>query len=172
MVRTSFPLMERLPDWLVHGVSTVCGLGYSKYAPGTVGSLAGVLFCWLMAGRLGLSAQLGLVAAMFLVGWAFCDESEKRMGRTDPGCIVWDEFAAMPVVFFGISFPAAPWGLAVVLLAGFGLFRFFDILKPLGISKLQSLPGGLGIMVDDTVAGVFSCALLQAGIALFLRTHS
>jgi phosphatidylglycerophosphatase A len=164
MEKPRFPFMAKLPDWLVNGVATVCGLGYLKPAPGTIGSLVGTLFYALCLRGLGLAASLGVIVALFLAGWVFCDDSERRMGKTDPGCIIWDEFAAMPVVFLGLAAPAGGWQFVLFLLAGFGLFRFFDILKPIGISKLQYLPGGLGIMADDTAAALASCALMHAGM--------
>lgn len=164
MEKPRFPFMAKLPDWLVNGVATVCGLGHLRPAPGTIGSIAGTVFYALCLRELGLVSSLGVVAAMFLVGWAFADDSERRMGKTDPGCIIWDEFAAMPVVFLGLSAPENGWPLALFLFSGFGLFRFFDILKPIGIAKLQRFPGGFGIMVDDTAAALASCVLMHAGM--------
>lgn len=161
--------MAKLPDWLVNGVATVCGLGYLKPAPGTIGSLAGTLFYALCLSDLDLWALLGIAVLLFLAGWVFSDDSERRMGKTDPGCIIWDEFAAMPIVFLGLSVPEGGWKLVVFLLAGFGLFRFFDILKPIGIAKLQYLQGGLGIMVDDTAAALASCAVMHAGMWVILQ---
>ena len=161
-----FPFMTRLPGWFVNGVATVGGVGNIKFAPGTFGSLVGTAFYALVASRLGFLPSIGLITVLFLVGWVFCDDSERRMGKTDPGCIVWDEFAAMPLVFLGVTPPDGRLGFAILLAAGFALFRFFDILKPLGIAKLQRRPGGLGIMVDDTAAAIASCAILHAGFVV------
>jgi phosphatidylglycerophosphatase A len=80
----------------------------------------------------------------------------------DPGCIVLDEFAAMPLVFLGTDGLVTPERLPVLLFAGFALFRFFDILKPLGIRRLQDLPGGLGVLVDDLAAALAACGTLHA----------
>jgi len=76
--------------------------------------------------------------------------------------VVLDEFVAIPLVYLGWpSLVAAAPGW-VVLLAGFGLFRLFDILKPLGIRKLQDLPGGWGVVADDVAAALVACAALHA----------
>jgi phosphatidylglycerophosphatase A len=93
----------------------------------------------------------------------FCGEAEFRLGRRDPGEVNLDEFMAMPLCFIG--WPAlldvAPrWA---VFLAGFALFRLFDITKPFGIDKLQDLPAGWGIVIDDVAAALAACATLHAG---------
>jgi phosphatidylglycerophosphatase A len=169
MARRFFPTLERWPGWLVNGVATLGGLGYIKPAPGTIGAFVGTVFYAFCVRGTGMVSSLCLIAALFLIGWAFCDDSERRMGRTDPGCIIWDEFAAMPVVFLGLQAPSGTSALVVFLFAGFALFRVFDIFKPLGIAKLQNLPGGLGIMIDDTAAALFSCALMHAGMFALTR---
>jgi phosphatidylglycerophosphatase A len=163
MARRFLPTMGKFPDWLVNGVSTLGGLGYLGPAPGTSGAFAGTLFYGFFGRWMGFGWTLVLIVGLFIVGWAFSGESEHRMGKIDPGCVIFDEFAAMPIVFLGMSHPVDGWRLALFLLAGFGLFRFFDILKPLGISRIQKLPGGLGIMLDDTAAAIASCLLLHAG---------
>jgi phosphatidylglycerophosphatase A len=104
------------------------------------------------------------IGALYLaVG--FCGEGARRMGRIDPGEVNLDEFVVMPLVFLGWHAGyARHWPIWAVLLLGFGLFRFFDILKPLGISRLQKLPGGWGIVVDDVAAALAAGATLQ-GVA-------
>jgi phosphatidylglycerophosphatase A len=99
---------------------------------------------------------------------ALCGEAEFRLGRRDPGEVILDEFAAMPLCFLGwpalaqvLPSWAAPWA---VFLAGFLLFRLFDIAKPLGIRKLQDLPGGWGIVVDDVAAALATCAVLHGAV--------
>lgn len=155
------PLMARLPQWLVYGAATVGGTGYMGRAPGTNGSLVGTVFAAFVVLPLPAPWQAAVIVPLILLAWLFCDEAERRMGVRDPGCIVLDEFAAMPLVFLGINSALDPVRLFVVLLAGFALFRFFDILKPLGIRKLQVLPGGLGVLVDDLAAGLAACASLH-----------
>ena len=91
-----------------------------------------------------------------------------RSGRTDPGEVILDEFVVMPLVFLGCRFgPSGVWPEWIGLLAGFGLFRFYDILKPLGIRRLQSWPDGWGIVVDDIAAAFAACATLHLGAWLW-----
>jgi phosphatidylglycerophosphatase A len=99
---------------------------------------------------------------------AICDAAEKHLQMRDPGMIVLDEVVAVPLVFIGMSGSSgliAQHGGWPILLAGFVLFRVFDILKPFGISRLQNLPGGLGCVADDLAAG------LAAAVSLHLILH-
>ena len=164
--RRSLPLMERLPGWLVMGVSTLCGIGRIGPAPGTLGALAGTVFVALVLPGASWWISLLWIVALFAVGWLFCDEAEKRLGIHDPGIVIFDEFTAMPIVFWGVAVPANGWIWLAMLAVGFGLFRLFDIAKPFGIARLQVLPGGLGIMIDDVAAALACCGLLHLGAAL------
>jgi len=138
----------------VHLVAFGFGAGLSPYAPGTFGTIVGIPFVLLMA-PLGLAAQLALVFAGFLAGIYVCGESARRLGVHDHGGIVWDEVVGYAITMLAV--PAEP----LWLLAGFGLFRFFDIVKPWPIREADhSLKGGLGIMLDDVLAGIFAGALL------------
>jgi phosphatidylglycerophosphatase A len=129
-------------------------------APGTWGSAAGVLYflvCFYYMGVLGnlLASALG---AYFAVG--ICGEAEARLGKHDPGEVILDEFVAMPLCFLGWQWLAGSHAWAV-LLAGFALFRYFDIRKPWVINSLQELPGGWGIVADDVAAALATCATLH-----------
>lgn len=138
----------------IHLVAFGFGTGLSPYAPGTFGTLVGIPLVLLMA-PMGFVVQLGLVLAGFLVGIYVCGESARRLGVHDHGGIVWDE-----VVGYAITMLAAP-AEPLWLLAGFGLFRFFDIVKPWPIREADhSLKGGLGIMLDDVLAGIFAGTIL------------
>lgn len=138
----------------VHLVAFGFGAGLSPYAPGTFGTIVGIPFVLLMA-PLPLVAQLVVVLAGFLFGIYVCGESARRLGVHDHGGIVWDE-----VVGYAITMLAAP-AEPLWLLAGFGLFRFFDIVKPWPIREADhSLKGGVGIMLDDVLAGIFAGAIL------------
>ena len=101
---------------------------------------------------------------------AICDTAERRLHMRDPGMIILDELIAVPLVFLGMN---GPDGLVVahggwpVLIAGFVLFRIFDIAKPFGISKLQNLPGGLGCVIDDLAAAIASCIVLHLSLHCF-----
>ncbi len=130
------------------------GTGLAPFAPGTVGSLPGVLLFWLTMG-LGLYVQLAIAAGLIVGGIWICGESARRIGVHDHGGIVWDEIAGMYLVLF-LAPPTLP-GFA----AGFVLFRLFDILKPWPIRDLDHrLRGGLGIMLDDLAAALYALILL------------
>ncbi len=138
----------------VHLIAFGFGAGLSPYAPGTCGTLVGVLFVLLMA-SLSLPVQLALVTAAFLLGIYVCGESARRLGVHDHGGIVWDEVTGYAITMLAV--PQEP----VWLVAGFALFRFFDIVKPWPIREADhSLQGGLGIMLDDVLAGIFAGAIL------------
>jgi phosphatidylglycerophosphatase A len=138
----------------VHLVAFGFGTGLSPYAPGTFGTLVGIPFVLLMA-PLGFVAQLVLVFAGFLFGIYVCGESARRLGVHDHGGIVWDEVIGYAVTMLAV--PAEP----LWMLAGFALFRLFDIWKPWPIREADhSLKGGLGIMLDDVLAGIFAGAIL------------
>jgi phosphatidylglycerophosphatase A len=153
-----------LPSTLVLGLATLGPVGRRLPAPGTWGSLAGLLyFAVFFVDRLSLvpAILLGAFGLYFAVG--ICGEAEFRLGRKDPGEVILDEFTAMPLCFLGwpaLLDVAPQWA---VLLAGFALFRLFDITKPLVIDKLQDLPAGWGIVLDDVAAALAACATLHAG---------
>ena len=166
-LRRYFLWVQLLATFFVVNVATLGPLGRVSKGPGTVGSVAGIAFyAVLFHNALPLTYLLLLLLSIYLA-IAFCDEAERRLQMRDPGMIILDEFVAVPLVFLGMN---GPEGLLVqhggwpVLLAGFGLFRLFDIFKPLGISKLQDLPGGLGCVVDDLAAAIASCVVLHLGL--------
>jgi phosphatidylglycerophosphatase A len=130
------------------------GTGLAPKAPGTVGSLPGILLAWFTL-DMGLAAQLGIATALFVAGIWICGESARRIGVHDHGGIVWDEICGMYVTLL-----LAPPTLLGYALA-FGLFRVFDIVKPWPIRDLDHrLGGGLGIMLDDLAAAVYALILL------------
>jgi phosphatidylglycerophosphatase A len=157
---------RRLSTPLVLALARVGGCGKQK-APGTWGSVAGLIwfnvaFAFSPAWLVWTLNVLGCALAVGL-----CAEAEVRLGKTDPGEVVLDEFVAMPLCFLGWDRLPESWPAWVVLLAGFGLFRLFDITKPLGISLLQRFPGGWGVVIDDVAAALVSCAVLHAAARLF-----
>ena len=138
------------------------GSGLVPKAPGTFGSLAALAFFPLLA-LLSLPGFLGVVLVAALAGIVICDHAAKALDVHDDGRIVWDEFAGQWLALTPLV-PTLVWGVTELLwlLTGFGLFRLFDIIKPWPISHLdEKVHGGLGIMLDDLVAGVF------AGLVLF-----
>ena len=146
---------------LILFISTGAYSGYLPKAPGTWGSLVG-LGLFLLLHELSMPVYLAVTGAVFAVGVFTAGETEKILDHRDPGIVVIDEIAGMLVTL--TAAPAIP--LAIVL--GFILFRIFDILKPFPIRLVdQRFNGGLGIMLDDIVAGIYSLAVLQV-ILLFI----
>jgi len=138
----------------VHILAFGFGTGLAPKAPGTVGSLFGVVLAWWML-PLSLEMKLAAGLVMLLAGVWICGESARRIGVHDHPGIVWDEIAAMFLVLQVA--PPEIWAWAL----GFGLFRLFDIWKPWPIRDLDHrLGGGLGIMLDDVVAALYAALLL------------
>jgi phosphatidylglycerophosphatase A len=147
-------------------LATLGPIGKKCPAPGTFGSFAGVLAVLLLS----WSTQLPLLTIgllfipLILVGIPICTEAEKSIGRSDPGEVIWDEFASIPLVYIGL--PASislvnPREMLVWLVVGFIYFRIFDIIKPLGIKRIQHIGKGLGVMIDDVLAAVYAAGLLH-----------
>lgn len=139
----------------VHFLAFGFGSGLSPKAPGTMGTLAAIpLYLLLM--DLPLWAYLLVVLVISVTGIWICGESSRRLGVHDHGGIVWDEFAG-----FLLTMTAAPQGW-VWIVAGFTLFRLFDIWKPWPIRIIdRQVHGGLGIMLDDLLAGMYAWLVLQ-----------
>ena len=149
---------------LVVNFATLGPIGRFKKAPGTWGSVAGLGLYTVAFHNSSLFSFIILALGLAYFAVAFCDAAEKRLQMRDPGMIVLDEFVAVPLVFFGMGGYdglIAQHGGWPVLLGGFALFRFFDVLKPIGIGRLQNLPGGLGCVADDLAAGFVSCIVLH-----------
>lgn len=151
--------MNRAPQsvWRnpIHFLAFGLGSGASPWAPGTAGTLAAVPLWYLLA-QLPLMTYLALTLAAFALGCWLCQRTSEDLGVHDHGGIVWDEFVGYWVTM--IALPVTPlWALA-----GFGLFRVFDILKPWPIRWIdRRVRGGLGIMLDDLLAGIFALGILQ-----------
>lgn len=127
-------------------------MGRAPVAPGTVASAVTAVVLWLLnLSPLALAALLIVVTG--LGTWA-ADEAERALGGKDPGAIVVDEVAGMMLAVLAV--PLTP----TVLLAGFLLFRVFDVVKPFPANVAQRLRGGVGVMADDLVAGLYALALL------------
>lgn len=156
---------------------TTCGVGYLPLAPGTWGSMVGIgiylIAARFVTGNSPLMLAVVLVALLlftFLGIWA-SNRSVPLLGNTDPSEAVIDEVIGQLIVFLFVPF-AISWPL---ILAGFILFRLFDIWKPYPIDALQILPGGLGICADDILAGIYggiSLAVLYAGYLYFFGNNA
>lgn len=130
------------------------GSGLAPKAPGTFGTLAAIPLGVLLS-LAPLTIHLLLLAAAFLLGVLVCDRVGKRLGVSDHGAMVWDEFVGYWVAI--AMLPAQwPW-----FLAAFVVFRFFDILKPWPIRPVEkAFGGGFGVMLDDVVAGLLTLLIL------------
>lgn len=150
---------QHIPSKLVrdpgHLLSFGFGSGLSPYAPGTMGTIVAIPL-YLLTAYFGSLAVIISCIVICLIGVWLCQRTTQALGVQDHPAIVWDEIAGYFVTMLFV--PASV--LTVIL--GFVLFRLFDIVKPWPISVIDSrVKGGLGVMLDDILAGVFACAVLQ-----------
>ena len=136
-------------------MATLGGVGRAPLAPGTVASALTALVLWLL--QLPPLALAGMLIVVTAVGTWAADEAERSLGGKDPGAIVVDEVAGMMLSV--LTVPLSPAALA----AGFLLFRVFDVVKPFPADVSQRLRGGLGVMVDDLIAGLYALVLVVLG---------
>jgi phosphatidylglycerophosphatase A len=158
----------KLPTPTVLGWATLGPVGRRLPAPGTWGSVAGLLYFIVCFYWMNIVGNLIVSAAGAYAAVGICGEAEIRLGRHDPGEVILDEFVAMPLCFLGWQWIVGPVPAWAVLLAGLALFRLFDIWKPLVINTLQSLPGGWGVVIDDTAAALATCATLHLAHAAWV----
>ncbi|MBA2353149.1 MAG: phosphatidylglycerophosphatase A family protein [Luteitalea sp.] len=140
---------------LALAVATALGVGYVPFAPGTFGSVAGLLV-YLPVRASGLAwVELAAIVVVFLVGAWAATAAERHFGHIDPGPIVVDEVMGMLVTL--ALLPVS----VVGALTGFVLFRIFDVIKPPPCNSLEALPGGWGVMSDDLMAAVYAHVCLR-----------
>jgi phosphatidylglycerophosphatase A len=142
-------------------LATFAGIGYIPFAPGTFGSLAGLLVWWLLPGSWVIRAVA--IAALFVLGAWSGGVAERHFATTDPGPVVIDEVMGMLVTLF-----LNPVGWTGAALA-FVLFRASDIVKPYPANRLERLHGGVGVMADDFMAAVYANLALRAIVAISYR---
>lgn len=163
--------MNRVLVWIAQGF----GIGRIPVAPGTFGSVVGLAWfaLLLLTGKFPVFVA-GSVIGLALSVW-LCGVGEKILNAKDPGSVVLDEIAAIPVCFIGwlalevyktgslpapgIFFSKQNW---LLTLSVFAAFRFFDVLKPWPVRQSQSLPGGWGVTVDDFLAAIYVNAVVLA----------
>jgi phosphatidylglycerophosphatase A len=154
-------------DWLILSVGTCGGSGYLRFPPGTTASVLGTLLY-------PITFQ-AMAPMWFILNYLPCvlgsiwilSQCERILGERDPRRANLDELVAIPLCFWPAEFILSgvsrlPVNAYLWYALGFLLFRFFDILKPLGIKKLESIPGGLGIVVDDLAAALATTTCLTA----------
>lgn len=141
-------------------IATVGYCGYSPIAPGTVGSAAGLLFYLLVWWTGSPIVEVGLIVGLFAAGVWAGTIAERYFGGIDPGPIVMDEVVGMLITLAFI-----PVGLSGAL-AGFVLFRIYDVFKPYPAGRFEQLHGGLGVMADDAMAAVYANLTLRLAMWL------
>jgi phosphatidylglycerophosphatase A len=139
-------------------VATALGVGYIPIASGTFGSMAG-LVVWAVLPA-SVTAEAVAIILLFVAGSWGGTVAERYFGRTDPGEVVVDEVMGMVLTLFatGVGWMGA--------IAGFFLFRVFDIIKPFPARRLEHLHGGIGVMADDAMAAIYANIALRAMLAL------
>lgn len=147
-----------MPRPLLYALGTFFWTGFAPIAPATVASALFAFLWWLswtFLGPIPLWIQGALLVGVTAIGIPIATKLEKIHGE-DPSLVVIDEVAGMLVTYFALNAGLMGW------IAGFFWFRFFDILKPFGVRKLEKLGGGMGIMMDDIGAGVLAAIATQA----------
>lgn len=155
-------------DYLALAIAT-WGVGYLPLMPGTFGSLVGVgIFLGLTQVATGNAlvavVLVAIVAVTFAGIWAAA-RTEDLSNRKDPQKVVVDEVAGQLISLFPLTL-FARWSIVAVIIS-FILFRFFDIVKPYPAGRLEALEGGLGVMCDDLVAGVYAAVITSIIVAVF-----
>jgi phosphatidylglycerophosphatase A len=136
-------------------VATVAYCGYFPVAPGTVGSAAGLIVYALVWWSQSPVVEVSLILGLFAAGTWAATAAERYFGGIDPGPIVIDEVVGMLIT---LAFIPVGWSGA---LAGFVLFRIYDVIKPYPADRLERLHGGLGVMADDAMAAVYANLTLR-----------
>lgn len=155
----TFFFVKRMPFY--HQlIATGCGVGFFPYGPGTMGALFAIVVWYLLSLLVSMPSLIGITLALvvlftFLGAWS-ATVSERYWGE-DPSRVVIDEVVGQWIVLLAIPFDFQLWHVIVAL----ALFRFFDIVKPLGVRKMENFKGGWGIMADDILAGVYGFIVLQ-----------
>jgi len=144
-------------DSVALAVGTVGGAGFFPIAPGTVGSAIGVAV-YLLTARWPAAWQIGLLAAISLIGTWGATGTARALGREDPGLVIVDEVAGqlLTLLLTGVGVVGA--------IAGFFIFRILDIVKPWPARNFEALHGGVGIMADDLMAGLYGNILMWIGL--------
>lgn len=151
-------------NFIALALATALGTGYVPVAPGTFGSLVGLVLWWLL-GPTNAVVQAAAIVIVFALGAWSGTVAERHFKGTDPGPVVLDEVLGMMITLF---LNPVGWSGAII---GFLLFRVADIIKPYPANKLEALHGGLGIMADDAMAAVYSNLALRVVILVAGALH-
>jgi len=142
-------------DKIILFLATGFFIGYIPFAPGTFGALHGIWLSFFL-NKIPITFSISFIAVFIIFAILLSEKAEKIKGDKDPSIIVIDEIAGMMVTMIGINFNF------INILTGFILFRLFDILKPFPIYIAdKKLPGGVGIVTDDLIAGMMANLLIR-----------
>lgn len=148
---------------LIMAIATGLFVGYLPFAPGSFGTVLAFPLHFFFS-KLSLPFYALALGATFIIGVLTAGSAEKILDLRDPGVVVIDEVLGMLITLIGAPNKPAVWFI------GFVLFRFFDILKPFPIRQVdQRFHGGIGIMLDDVIAGVYSLVILQIIVKLWFK---
>ncbi|BCB71030.1 phosphatidylglycerophosphatase A [Vreelandella aquamarina] len=153
-------MLDTFNFWLATGF----GLGLAPVAPGTFGSLIGLPLAWWLLGR-STGQQAVIIALMLIAAVPVCHIAAWHYDGLDHGSIVADEYVAFPLVVLGLKAARHP----LVLALAFGVYRFFDALKPPPIHLAEYVTGGLGIVLDDVIAALVSWLVVALIVTLWQR---
>ena len=155
-------------DYLALAIAT-WGVGYLPLMPGTYGSLVAVGiflgFTQVVKGNALVAVVLVSIVAVTFAGIWAASRTEALDNRKDPSKVVVDEVAGQLISLFPLTL-FAQWSIVAVIIS-FILFRFFDIVKPYPARRLEALKGGLGVMCDDLIAGIYAAAITSIIVAVF-----
>lgn len=143
-------------DFLLRAFATVLGVGFLPFAPGTWATAVGVAIAYFLGSDLPVYTILLLV--LLILGIMATGIIEKQMNQKDPGILVIDEVVGVMIALWGLPL------IWSVMICGFFLFRAFDMFKIYPINRLESQPGGWGIMLDDCMAGVYTNIILRIAL--------
>ena len=141
-------------------IASTFGVGYLPLAPGTWASAIVLPIIWFISSVYSWFALIPFFIIVSLLSLWSTSAAEQKWGK-DPSKMVIDEWAGQILTFFLVPLSLDLNEHWLVLLIGFILFRFFDILKPFGIGKLQKIEGGLGVLLDDLLAGLYALVILN-----------
>lgn len=153
-------MLDTLNFWLATGF----GLGLAPVAPGTFGSLIGLPLAWWLLGR-PAGQQAVIIALMLIAAVPVCHIAAWHYDGLDHGSIVADEYVAFPLAVLGLKAARHP----LVLALAFGVYRFFDGLKPPPIHLAEHVTGGVGIVLDDVIAALVSWLVVALLVTLWQR---
>ncbi len=141
-------------------VATCAHVGYAPVAPGTFGSLFALALYYLIRRQQSTAIELGAIAVVVVIGLWSATEAEHHFGGIDPGPVVIDEVVGMLITL--ALHPVNIWGAIVA----FFIFRLLDIVKPWPARRLELLPGGFGVVLDDVMAGVYGNLIVWGLVSL------